>query len=63
MSDIFSINNGQKQGDNLSTLLFSYAVEYAIRRDQVIQDGLRLNGKDQLLVYVDDNILGGSAVL
>ena len=35
----------------------------AIRRVQVKQDGLKLNGKHQLLVYADDvNILGGSVL-
>jgi len=34
---------------------------YVFRRVQVNQDGLKLNGTHQLLVYVDDvNILGGS---
>jgi hypothetical protein len=33
----------------------------AIRRVQVIQDGLKLNGTHQLLVYADDiTVLGGS---
>jgi hypothetical protein len=44
-------------------LFYNVAFEYAIRRVQVNQDGLKLNGTHQLLVYADDvNMLGGSVI-
>ena len=54
LSDTFPIRNGLKQGDAVSPLPFSYALDYAIRRVQVNQDGLKLEGTHQLLVYADD---------
>jgi len=42
-------------------LLFNFALEYAIRRIHVNQDGLKLNGAHQILFYADDvSILAGS---
>jgi len=61
LSDMFS-NTYDLKGDALSPLPFNIAlrVEYAITRVLVNQDGLKLNGSHQLLVYAEFNILEGS---
>jgi hypothetical protein len=43
-----------KQEDNLSPFLINFSAEYDIRRFQANQEGIKLNGILQLLVYVDD---------
>ena len=45
----------------LNRHFFATAVEYAIGRVEVNQDGLKLNDTHQILAYADDvNILRGS---
>jgi hypothetical protein len=44
LSDMFPIGNGLKQGDDLLPLLFNFTLKYVIRRVQVSQDALKLNG-------------------
>jgi hypothetical protein len=55
------IQNGLKQGDALSPLLFNFAFKYAIRKVLENQISLELHGTHQLSVYVDHvNLLGDS---
>ena len=58
---MFPIRSGVKQRDGLPPLFFNFALEYSIRRVQVNQNGWKLPGTHQRLVYTDDaNILGGN---
>jgi hypothetical protein len=42
------IKNGLKQGDALLPLLYNFALEYAMMRVQVNQDGLKLSDTHNL---------------
>ena len=62
-SDMFHIENGLKQGDALLPLIFNFALKYVIRKVQVYQDGLKLNGTHQLLVYAADVLYWAEAYI
>jgi hypothetical protein len=57
LSDSFLVQNGLKQGDVLSALLFNFALECVIREVQEKLVGLKFNGTRQLLAYADDENL------
>ena len=50
---MFPVKKALKQGDALTPLLFNFVFKYVIRRVQVNQEGLKLNGSHLLLVYSD----------
>jgi hypothetical protein len=59
LSDSFLSKIGLKQGNALSSLLFKFALEYAILKVRENQVGMKLNGTYELLAYTDDvNLLG-----
>jgi hypothetical protein len=53
-----AIKNGFKKGEGLLSLLFNFALEYVLRNVHEKPEGLLPNGTYQLLIYVDDNLLG-----
>ena len=60
-SEIFTIKKDVKQEDALYSFFFNFPSEYAFRKVQTNQEGLKFNGTHQSLGYADDVIiLGGN---
>jgi hypothetical protein len=58
LSDALLIINGLRKGGVILSLILNSALDYAIERFQANQEGLKLNGTHQLLVYADDVRVG-----
>ena len=58
MSSGFPIENGLKQGNALSLLLFKFSLECTIKKVQKNNLGLDMNGTHQVLDYADVNLIG-----
>ena len=58
LPDTFSTRNGLEQGDDLLPFFFKFALEYAITRVQINQDGLVLNVYTSACGYTDGVNIG-----
>jgi hypothetical protein len=57
---MFPTKNGLKEGDALLSLVFNFALEYAIRKIQANQKLLKFNGTHQIIYGDDVNLQGHS---
>ena len=62
MSDMFPIKNGLKEGDALLSLVFNFALEYAIRKIRAYHKLLKFNGTHQVVIYGDYVNLWGHSI-
>jgi hypothetical protein len=58
LSDAFPIKNDLKHGDTSSQLLFSFSFQYTTMKVQENNEEVELNGKYQLMVCADADLLG-----
>ena len=53
MCDVFPIKNGLKEIDASLSLLFNFALGYAIRKVKANHKLLKFNGTHQVVIYAD----------
>jgi len=51
---MFPINNGPNEGNATLSLLFNFALEYAIQKVTANHKLLKFNGTHQVIIYGDD---------
>jgi hypothetical protein len=59
---MFPIKNVLKEGDAVSSLLFNFALEYAIRKIKANHKLLKFNGTHRVVIYVGDVNLEGHTI-
>ena len=59
---MFPIKNGLKEGDALLSLLFNFALKYAIRKIKANHKLLKFNGTHRVVIYGDDVNLWGHSI-
>lgn len=62
LSGTFAIKNGLREGDALSSLPFTFALDYAIRKVKANHKFLKLNSTYQVLIYADYVNLWGQSI-
>jgi hypothetical protein len=59
---MFPIKNGLKDEDVLLSLLFTFALKYAIWRVKINHKLLKFNGTHQVIIHADDVNLWGQSI-
>uniref|UniRef100_A0A8D9ELZ3 Craniofacial development protein 2 n=1 Tax=Cacopsylla melanoneura TaxID=428564 RepID=A0A8D9ELZ3_9HEMI len=58
-SETFDVNTGVRQGDGLSPLLFNIVLEKSLRKTKLLDKGINVGAKVNLLAFADDIVLLG----